>query len=311
MKEYEIKSNTWTSIQLVNAIKSNDPDIVTKLIEAAQSPESATNVVRTNSTNFVAVNEDSQAYKHSLLWVVPVIVKRGVERILPGSDGLVVPFDSHRLLPALEPMFSGVAEIRNLAGLIPHSAVTSMNPCELYQACRMFSGDTTNKALKFKMDMSGLSSHFPSLCFAIGTASGFNSRPLINVSHNECALKFSHLMESTLQFNIGELPENEGNVQCLPPTELSEGLYIGVKRWLQAIRETYVFHSVSLILAKKGNYRFHLFIQSDENHPVVRLEWEMKAIHVEEILIAETYRWLDAECSMPLAIKQQRQKLMH
>jgi hypothetical protein len=311
MHEYEINSNTWTSIQLVNAIKSNDADSVSKLLESALSPESASNVIRINSTNVVAINDESRAYKHSLLWVAPVIVKTGSENILPSSNGAIVPFGSKFLLPALKAMFSSAAEIRHLSGLVPHSAVTKMNPCEIYEACKVFSSSSKKAPLKFKADMAGAAPDLPRLCFAIGTASGFNSKPAVKASPSEETLKFGQLLESTLQFNIGEGAEHADNVQCLPPMELSEGLYQGVKRWLEAIRQTHVFHGVGLVLAKAENYRFQLFIQSGEEHPVICLEWDMKSTHVAEKRIAEIYQWLDSECSMPLSMKMQREKMMH
>lgn len=311
MHEYEINSNTWTSIQLVNAIKSNDANSVAMLLETAISPESASDVIRINSTNVVAVNEDSRAYKHSLLWVAPVIVKSGGEKILPGSNGAIVPFGSSVLLPALTAMFSSSTEIRHLSGLVPHSAVAKMNPCEIYEACRVFSGSSKKAPLKFKTEMANPAPELPQLCFAIGSASGFNSIPAVKVGPSADALKFGQLFESTLQFNIGEGAEHEDNIQCLPPMELSEGLYQGIKRWLEAIRQTYVFHAVGLFLAKAGNYRFQLFIQSSEDQAVICLEWEMKSTHVDEKRIAEIYQWLDGECSMPLEMKKQREKMMH
>lgn len=311
MQEYEINSNTWTSIQLVNAIKSNDAESVSKLLESALSPEGASSVIRANSTNVVAVNDNSRAYKHSLLWVAPVIVKSGSDKILPSSNGVIVPFGSSRLLPALTAMFSSAAEIRHLSGLVPHSAVARMNPCEIYEACKIFSGSGKNAPLKFKADAAGAAPDLPRLCFAIGTASGFNAKPAVNEGPSEDALKFSQLFKSTLQFNIGEEAEHADNVQCMPPMELSEGLYQGVKRWLQAIRQTHVFHAVGLALAKAGNYRFQLFIQGGEEHPVICLEWDMKSTHVAEKRIAEIYQWLDGECSMPLSMKTRREKIMH
>jgi len=311
MHEYEINSNTWTSIQLVNAIKSNDATSVSKLLETANYPERASDVIRINSTNVVAVNDDSRAYKHSLLWVAPVIVKSGGEKILPGANGAIVPFGSSELLPVLSEMFSSSAEIRHLSGLVPHSAVSKMNPCEIYEACKVFAGSSKKAPLKFKAEAADSASDLPRLCFAIGTASGFNSTPAVNVGPSAEALKFGQLFESTLQFNIGEGAEHADNIQCLPPMELSEGLYHGIKRWLEAIRQTYVFHAVGLFLAKAGNYRFQLFIQSGEDKPVICLEWEMKSTHVAEKRIAEIYQWLDGECSMPLSMKKEREKMMH
>ncbi len=311
MHEYEINSNTWTSIQLVNAIKSNDAESVSKLLESAPSPERASDVIRINSTNVVAINDESRAYKHSLLWVAPVIVKNGSEKILPGSDGAIVPFGSRFLLHALKSMFSSGAEIRHLSGLVPHSAVAKMNPCEIYEACKVFSGSGKSAPLKFKADVAGAAPDLPRLCFAIGTASGFNSKPAVKATPSEDAIKFGRLLEGTLQFNIGEEAEHANNVQCLPPMELSEGLYQGVKRWLEAIRQTYFFHGVGLALAKAGNYRFQLFIQGGDERPVICLEWEMKSTHVAEKRIAEIYQWLDGECSMPLSMRTQRGKMMH
>lgn len=311
MHEYEINETTWNSIQLVNAIKNNDEESVSKLFESAFSPERASEVIRANSTNFVSANEAVNSFKHSLFWVAPIIIKVGASEVLPGTNGAIVPFACPSFLPALSSLFSIGTEIRHLSGLVSHSAITGMNPCEVYEACKVFAGKSKNPSLKFKYQKNETGPGLPELCFAIGTASGFNSKPVVNTAASNNAFKFCQLFQSALQFNIGAKAVQADNVQCMTPMELSEGLYMGIKRWLTVIHETHVFVAVGLALEKAGCYGFKLYIQANEDSPIESIEWSMKTTQIAEARIAEICQWLDGECAIPLEMKRRKKMMMH
>lgn len=311
MEKHFIKEKTWNAIQLVNAIKQHDDASIMRLIGSLAEPELATETVRQNTTNVVTEIRLTRNFKHSCLWVAPVIIKHGAVAVLPDETGGVVSIKSPQLMGALRGMFAEHDEVRHLGGLLPYSTLTHLTPATTYQTCKVFSGMLPGAALQFQDEGFDGALELPRLTFLLGAFSGINHAPEIRDSTTLERDRVRQMLSGLVQFKLGRESSVTNNVTALEPMEFGHGLYQGVRRWLEVIGREYTFHSVSVKLERGDRYGFKLYLQKSPLHEVQSLEWAMKSTQIPEGKIAELYHWLDECCALPQSMREMRKDFLH